>query len=77
MRWHYHCGHRCPQLCWEDCGNCQVRITSVKLPCGHTARNLMCHETIDLTKIICQRKACRYGVNRAEDVERVFGMLTI
>jgi hypothetical protein len=92
MRWHYHCGHRCPQRCWADCGSCKVTVYSVELPCGHTALNLQCHETIDLAEIICRQEICgqllSYGnmVNIqpssasftwAEDVEREFGMLTI
>ena len=36
-------GHPCKKLCYQDCGECQVRMPDVKLACGHM-RNVTCHD---------------------------------
>jgi len=55
-----HCDHSCPKRCWEDCGGCQVRITTnITLPCGHSPESLACHETIDISKVKCRKIVTR------------------
>lgn len=29
------CGHKCPQKCFEPCGNCRVTVTKTLAVCGH------------------------------------------
>ena len=48
--------HPCPLLCGDSCGPCKVPITSVLLPCGHSARNVACHQANKPADIFCTRK---------------------
>jgi hypothetical protein len=42
-REHTPCGHVCPKLCGQACGECRELVPSVPLPCGHEARNEPCY----------------------------------
>jgi hypothetical protein len=60
IRQYPNCDHICPKRCYEDCGRCQVKITTnIMLQCGHSPESLPCYETIDLSKVKCQQKAPR------------------
>ncbi|KAJ1467460.1 hypothetical protein T484DRAFT_1858805 [Baffinella frigidus] len=50
------CEHACPKLCWEPCGTCVVKITSVDLPCGHKAKNVACFRARDPTSVECREQ---------------------
>lgn len=49
------CEHSCPKRCWENCGLCTFKISSVQLPCGHIASSLPCHEVQNLARVKCQQ----------------------
>lgn len=54
-RTHDPCNHPCQKpTCGEDCGKCLITIDSVKLPCSHTAQNIPCYKTQDLSQILCK-----------------------
>ncbi|EXK85316.1 hypothetical protein FOQG_10676 [Fusarium oxysporum f. sp. raphani 54005] len=53
------CNHGCPKRCGQSCGPCMVPIRDVKLPCGHIAKLLDCHKTLDLHSIDCQVKVTK------------------
>jgi hypothetical protein len=39
-------GHRCPKLCYENCGKCMVPVADIELSCGHS-RKVTCHDVSD------------------------------
>ncbi|EPQ31850.1 uncharacterized protein PFL1_00049 [Pseudozyma flocculosa PF-1] len=43
-RLHEECSHPCQKACHEDCGLCEFPLSSVQLPCGHTADKVPCHQ---------------------------------
>jgi hypothetical protein len=48
--------HPCPLLCGDPCGPCKVPISSVMLPCKHTATNVPCHKAMSPDGIFCTHK---------------------
>ncbi|CAB4391624.1 unnamed protein product [Rhizophagus irregularis] len=50
---HSECGHQCPKLCYKDCGNCNVPVGEIILPCGHTFHNAECWENKTKENIRC------------------------
>ncbi|KAM3965335.1 NFX1-type zinc finger-containing protein 1-like [Aphomia sociella] len=38
------CGHYCPKKCFEECGNCTVKVTKVIPECGHNI-TMQCQQT--------------------------------
>src|SRR5436309_4600142 len=64
------CGHHCPKLCREVCGQCEVPVTDVLLPCGHRlpkaecwlSRNLNHPKAKCLRKVVRQLKRCNHSV---------------
>ncbi|KAF8433609.1 hypothetical protein BGX38DRAFT_1136480 [Terfezia claveryi] len=53
------CEHRCPEPCGSKCPLCEVIISDVFLPCGHTSYNVPCHEAQNPDKIICRRSVIK------------------
>ncbi|EXK49644.1 hypothetical protein FOMG_02133 [Fusarium oxysporum f. sp. melonis 26406] len=53
------CNHECPKRCGQSCGPCMVPIQDVKLSCGHVAKLLPCHKTLDLYLVECQVKVTK------------------
>ncbi|KAK3317593.1 hypothetical protein B0T19DRAFT_294577 [Cercophora scortea] len=47
------CNHQCPRLCSESCGNCQVLVNDVQLPCDHVKDRVPCHMTRTPSLIQC------------------------
>lgn len=45
------CGHGCQKRCSDKCGNCEVMIKDVQLPCGHNIPKLECWKAQDLEKL--------------------------
>ncbi|NWJ03246.1 ZNFX1 protein, partial [Crypturellus undulatus] len=52
-------GHRCPQLCYEPCGQCMVKVEKIISKCGH--RQMVPCSTPD-TEFFCQ-EACQKKLN--------------
>ncbi|KAH8821861.1 P-loop containing nucleoside triphosphate hydrolase protein [Xylogone sp. PMI_703] len=51
------CGHRCSGYCGEPCEKqCQVVVSSVELPCGHTVKSLKCYQAQIPEKPLCKVK---------------------
>jgi hypothetical protein len=49
------CEHECPKLCGDKCDSkCQILVFDIPLPCGHTAKQLKCHEAQRPEKVHCQ-----------------------
>lgn len=48
-----YCTHTCPNPCGIPCGDCNVRVAGVRLPCGHIPSSLRCHELENLAGIQC------------------------
>ncbi|KAG0046738.1 hypothetical protein BGZ83_008088 [Gryganskiella cystojenkinii] len=48
------CGHTCSKKCREDCGNCQLFIGTVILPCGHKLENASCAQGRNRQMIQCK-----------------------
>jgi hypothetical protein len=44
------CGHSCSKACSDPCGNCNIVIKNVRLPCGHDLPRLECWQAQDLSK---------------------------
>jgi hypothetical protein len=54
QRLHSPCNHSCQkQTCGEDCGPCMIRLNNIRLPCTHSKDDVLCHQTLDLSKINC------------------------
>ena len=56
--------HKCPKLCWEECGKCEVKVTKI-LPCGHEKENCFCYENENLiycNKIVEKKLPCGHIV---------------
>lgn len=54
QRLHTPCQHKCQKsTCGEDCGQCEVRVDDVRLPCTHSQDNVPCYKTNDLASIKC------------------------
>lgn len=49
-----HCNHSCPNPCGIVCGDCNVRVTGVSLPCGHVPSSLLCHQLQNLPEVRCK-----------------------
>jgi len=45
------CGHGCQKRCSDKCGDCNVIIKGVQLPCGHNLPELECWKTQDLDRM--------------------------
>ncbi|KAL1748207.1 hypothetical protein HDZ31DRAFT_30258 [Schizophyllum fasciatum] len=45
--------HPCPLECGQPCGDCAFPIYKVRLPCGHVAKQVQCHEMQDLASVKC------------------------
>ncbi|XP_068769058.1 NFX1-type zinc finger-containing protein 1 isoform X2 [Struthio camelus] len=52
-------GHRCPQLCYEPCGHCMVKVEKIISKCGH--RQMVPCSTPD-TEFFCQ-EPCQKKLN--------------
>ncbi|NXA43061.1 ZNFX1 protein, partial [Eudromia elegans] len=52
-------GHRCPQLCYEPCGQCMVKVEKIISKCGH--RQMVPCSTPD-TEFFCQ-EPCQKKLN--------------
>ena len=49
------CEHECPRPCGDRCeAECQVIMSNIRLPCGHIAKKLRCHEAQAPEKVLCQ-----------------------
>jgi hypothetical protein len=49
------CEHECPKPCGDPCEpKCQVVLFDIRLPCGHIARQLRCHEAQTPEEVRCQ-----------------------
>lgn len=49
-----HCTHTCPNPCGIPCGECNVLVSGVRLPCGHLPPSLRCHDLQNLAGIQCK-----------------------
>lgn len=72
QRLHDPCKHGCQkQTCGEDCGQCEVKVNEVQLPCGHSKDDVPCHKTQNLSKVKCgipiskEIIKCRHSVEAA------------
>ncbi|KAL1696773.1 hypothetical protein GGG16DRAFT_108222 [Schizophyllum commune] len=45
--------HPCPLQCGQECEQCMFPVYNVKLPCGHVAKRIQCHEMENLSSIKC------------------------
>ncbi|KLO14620.1 P-loop containing nucleoside triphosphate hydrolase protein [Schizopora paradoxa] len=52
-------GHPCKKECAEACGKCKEKVRSVRLPCGHMADHVFCHELDELSKVYCRTQIRR------------------
>ena len=62
-RRHRNCGHACPKLCWEPCGDCNEKTALTALDCGHTQMmtckevqsgiSPACHTIIETVELRC------------------------
>ncbi|XP_052747658.1 NFX1-type zinc finger-containing protein 1-like, partial [Galleria mellonella] len=50
------CGHHCKKLCFEECGNCNVKVTKVIPECGHEIK-IECQK--NATRMDCSEKCTR------------------
>jgi AAA domain len=51
------CDHACPRVCGDQCeAECQVTLSNIRLPCGHIAKKLKCHEAQAPEKVSCRVK---------------------
>ena len=60
---HKACGHQCTKTCGEPCGECDFKLSSVKLSCGHVAMrtcggiqtddHIVCKVQLDFVQLAC------------------------
>jgi hypothetical protein len=64
------CGHECPKPCGDPCGRCNIKVNNIKLQCGHMKDQLLCHQTVDLSKIKCTFSVVKWvpGCNHLVEV---------
>ncbi|KAF5326320.1 hypothetical protein D9611_000022 [Ephemerocybe angulata] len=48
--------HPCRLECSQDCGKCMNRIPNVRLPCGHHAPFVYCHQMDLLDDVVCNAR---------------------
>ncbi|KAH7414422.1 hypothetical protein DE146DRAFT_673990 [Phaeosphaeria sp. MPI-PUGE-AT-0046c] len=54
QRRHDPCGHPCQRsTCGVPCGKCMIKVDNVQLACGHMHNGIECHQTLNLSKILC------------------------
>jgi hypothetical protein len=65
------CGHACPKRCSDPCGDCDILVPDVLLPCGHRAKQLECVLSRNLAdpRIKCRRKVNRKLLTCGHTVE--------
>uniref|UniRef100_A0A8C4QBK2 NFX1-type zinc finger-containing protein 1 n=1 Tax=Eptatretus burgeri TaxID=7764 RepID=A0A8C4QBK2_EPTBU len=51
QRIHKNCGHACPKVCYDDCGECKVQVDKTIPNCGHV-QTMNCH--LDPNSFQCQ-----------------------
>lgn len=56
-------GHLCTKLCKAECGPCNVKVGSVRLNCGHSMDNVLCHQVEKEVETLT--KLCRYQVTHS------------
>ena len=50
------CDHPCPKECGDPCDKyCQVTVSNIRLPCGHIAEFLKCHQAQAFERITCKK----------------------
>ena len=60
QRLHPNCEHPCQQpTCGLDCGQCNIVLQNVKLPCGHH-QDIQCYKSRDLERITCTTIVKKY-----------------
>ena len=63
------CDHPCPKVCGDPCDeHCQATVINIRLPCGHVAGSLKCHQAQAPELITCQKlvktmmKGCNHEI---------------
>jgi hypothetical protein len=59
LRLYPRCEHSCPKACGETCGNCELNVGTVTLPCLHIYENTKCFMAQTLENIDCRTLVLR------------------
>ena len=55
LRLHSKCGHPCPKLCFDNCGQCEFPVGDIKLPnCDHILKNAKCWQNRNKDLLDCK-----------------------
>jgi len=64
------CGHNCQKpTCGEDCGKCMIKLSNVKLPCGHFVDGITCYRKGDLNRVTCKAPVRKRILKCSHEVE--------
>ncbi|KAF9105258.1 hypothetical protein BGX27_009708 [Mortierella sp. AM989] len=56
---HWPCGHICSKQCIEDCGECQLPIGRIILPCSHKLENAICPQKMNPSMVQCKERVSK------------------